>query len=168
MSKEKETPEAKDEFDGKVSQRVIALAGKLQGMMKGTNTGLITGMENAYEENLPEGLTMKHVKLKDQYDRDMNCATRLAQGRVSIPLMEEHPNITETTVEFQGGAATFGGTFYREHKVPDGKDSTKTVYGHHVAYYEAPIDSSKGAMRAIASHLNTLAAKALGKEPVAS
>lgn len=168
MSKEKDAPELKDDFDGKVSQRVLNLAGKLQGMMKATNTGLITGMDNAYEENLPEGLTMKHVKLKDQYDRDMSCATRLAQGRVSIPLMEEHPNVTETTVEFQGGSATFGGTFYREHKVPDGKDSTKTVYGHHVSYYEAPIDSSKGAMRAIAQHLNSVAAKALGKEAVAS
>lgn len=89
-----------------VKDEIIELSNKLvAGMALDKDTGIGTEIEagKLYEDNLPDGLTMKEVKLKADYDTKFVAAAAHAAGVMSIEAMKANPNLNETSFDFRIG-----------------------------------------------------------------
>lgn len=127
--------------------------------------GTIVPPANLYEELLPEGLTMDHVKRVQAHDTLMGSAVALALGNKAIPFFTAHPEATEVNLEkLPMGRNSLRGTVEREAHVPSIGGSPITKHCHVTLKYTAASAGVSGAaFKRIRDHFNAEGARLWGE-----
>ena len=147
-----------------VNQDIRDLAGKLKVTIDATS-GLATLNDDAYEANLPEGITGDTIKAVHKHNTNFITAMGLAVGEAAIPVMKKHADLTTVEAETKDQAGNvFGITFHRSKLTgaPGGEKTEK--FGVLGAQIELRAARRTGQLGIVKNLLGDAATKALSKK----
>lgn len=123
--------------------------------------GTIVPPANLYEELLPEGLTMDHVKRVQAHDTLMGSAVALALGNKAVQFFTASPEATEINLEkLSMGRNSLRGSVEREAHVPSIGGTPITKFCHVTLKYTAGSAGVSGAaFKRIRDHFNAEGAR---------
>lgn len=127
-------------------------------------TGLATIKDGTYQEHLPEGLTVEHVKALQLHNSNVAAAATLALGEEAIPLMKKHKDLERVSLEIPAVGKDKFEVVIDRHQVgrnpADGKEID--TYGATRVKYVTYGVKPRGEMGKVRAQLAALAMDALG------
>lgn len=100
-------------------------------MTMGENGVAVVGAD-WYEKNLPESVTMDHVKAIQNHNSAVMAAQPLALAELGLPVMKENSALSQISVSVAAGADTIATDIIRDYQ--HGK---QTINGHVISSYTA-------------------------------
>jgi len=147
-----------------IKPEVRELAAKLT-LTIDPKTGLATAQEGAYDENLPEGLTPKHVKDLSNHNAMFVAAMALAQGEKVLPMVVKNDKLEKSELVIEDSAGNKFSTVYERSKLTGAPGAEKTEkFGQVSASIELKAARKIGQYGAVRTHLAELATAALAKK----
>lgn len=110
---------------------------------------------DAYEENLPEGMTLAQRKEWEKHDNQFMCAAALAFGEFSAEHMAKNKDVDQTNTRVAMGGDKVDLSFKRKAEVSDGKGGRTEILGMVGVKYRATahLTSVKASLKATAAEL---------------
>ncbi len=138
-----------------VKANVRTLADALKAGITKNEAGMPTLAADAYEANLPEGMTLEQRKAWEKHDNAFMCASALAFGEYSTDMMKADKDLAVTNTRVVMGSDKLDLGFKRSAEVSDGKGGRTEVAGLVSVKYRATahLTSVKASLRAGAAEL---------------
>lgn len=115
----------------------------------------------AFEQSLPEGISIQTVKTVQNHLQNFSRGLDVAIGEVSIEHMAQNPEVDTVYVKTKLGADTYSAAVDRTRNVPAGVGAgRKDVWGHLTSGLQPAGGSTK---KAVVSHLQMMGANILNK-----
>lgn len=115
----------------------------------------------AFEQSLPEGISIQTVKTVQNHLQNFSRGLDVAIGEVSIEHMAQNPEVDTVYVKTKLGADTYSAAVDRTRNVPAGVGAgRKDVWGHLTSGLQPAGGSTK---KAVVSHLQMMGANMLNK-----
>ena len=119
--------------------------------------------KDLYATCLPEGLTMQHVKLKDDYDTALTAATAYVHGQGYLEQLKTNKELSKWDVSFKAGISKVTHTAHNTDEVRNlhTGEKTKRFAIVKTAIKTTAAKASSGDLSRVKHHISTLGAQML-------
>lgn len=115
-----------------INKTTRALADSMKAAMTMGDNGVAVVAQDWYEKNLPETVTMDHVKTIQNHNSAVMAAQPIALAEVGLPIMKENTALSQISASVAAGADTIATDIVRDYQ--HGK---QTITGHVISSYTA-------------------------------
>lgn len=130
-----------------------ALVDSMKAAMLMGDNGHATTEQTWYEANLPETVTMDHVKTLQNHNSAVMAAQAVALGEMGIPVLKENSTLSQISASLSAGGDTIATDIVREYQ--HGKN---TIHGHVISSYtNNAAGANRGELAAAVKHVRALA-----------